>query len=160
MDSTPRMLEDRELCELLHHVPVPSGDCHFDSDVWASSTQRGNYEALVLAGARDGEALPTRGLCPVWEFKSNTLTGRCHDDRVSVPVSCDHFGSVGNEDDPQTPGVFEGRPAVCGLQTDEFGPYAGFFMVPQCSPGIECTVRACGPMGQECAPWVTVTWRE
>jgi hypothetical protein len=165
VDSTPRIRGDRELCEALHHVPVPNGDCHFDSDVWTSPEQRPEYEMMVLAGAR---AFPgpgkTSGLCPVWQYRSGSETGRCHDDRVSAAVSCDHFGNVTERDDPQTPDTFEGRPLQCGLQRDAFGPYAGFFMVPQCpGGGRECSVRACLPLeeGSEatCAPWVAVTWR-
>jgi hypothetical protein len=158
VDSTPRMQGDPELCELLHGVRV--NDCHFDSTVWADDhALRGEYEAKVLAGARHGGP-EVVGLCPIWMYRSGSETGRCHDDRDGPIVSCDHFGNTVDRDDPQTPDVFEGKPAVCGLQRDEFGPYAGFFMVPQCTAGRECSVRACGPLGQECGPWVAVTWRK
>lgn len=164
VDSTPRIRGDRELCEALHHVPVPSGDCHFDSDVWENKDQRAEYEMRVLAGARAYPGHSTSDvLCPVWQFKSGSQLGRCHDDREHTLVSCDHFGNVVYRDDPQTPDVFEGRPEVCGNQRDEFGPYAGFFMIPNLTPGVNAWVRACLPLQEgnndTCAPWIQVTWR-
>lgn len=148
VDSTVRIRGDRELCEQLHHVPVPGGDCHLDSDVWQYPLQRAEYEAQIIGG------------CPVWQEINHNGVFRCHDDQGAV-MSCDHFGSVQDRDDPKTPEVFEGKPAFCGNQRDEFGPYAGFFMVPQC--GEECMVRACKPNAEgdndTCAPWLRVDWR-
>jgi hypothetical protein len=162
VDSTVRMRGDAELCKTIHGVDV--NDCHFDSEAWASSEQHGEYEMLVMAGARHGQPLPAQGLGPVWQFRSGNLVGRCHDDRSHVPVSCDHFGNTVYRDDPQTPLVFEGRPEGLGYQRDEFGPYAGFFMIPHCTSGQECSVRACLPLAEgdngSCAPWLTVDWRE
>ena len=164
VDSTPRVSGDTALCESLHHVPV--SDCHFDSDVWTGKDQRGQYEMLVLAGARDGQPVPKRGLGPVWEYKAGGQQGRCHDDQVHVNTSCDHFGSayVDGRDDPQTKDVFEGKPAELGLQRDEYGPYAGFFMVPQTSgPAFGTQVRACLPLAEgddaTCGPWISVDWK-
>jgi hypothetical protein len=168
---------DRELCEVLHHVPVPSGDCHFDSDVWQDKDQRGRYEMRVLGGARmeNVDSDPIRYLGPVWQYRAAGQQGRCHDDRAHVNTSCDHFGSAyaDGRDDPQTKTTgmtletlqgFEGRPLELGLQRDEFGPYAGFFMVPQTSgAGFGTQVRACLPLAEgddaTCAPWLAVNWR-
>jgi hypothetical protein len=179
LDGTPRIGSsgDPELCEALHHVPVPRGDCHFDSDVWGGDTVlRGRYEMWVLAGARDGQPLPAAPLGLVWEYKSGPERGRCHDDRVSAAVSCDHFGNAATRDDPNTP-EFEGLPAELGAQRDAYGPYAGFFTMPQCphtpadfgpdgrllSSAPECSVRSCPPLAEEedsaCGPWVEVTWK-
>jgi len=179
LDGTPRIGSsgDPELCEALHHVPVPRGDCHFDSDVWrGDSVLRGRYEMWVLAGARDGQPLPAAPLGLVWEYKSGPERGRCHDDRVSAAVSCDHFGNAATRDDPNTP-AFEGLPAELGAQRDAYGPYAGFFTMPQCphtpadfgpdgrllSSAPECSVRSCPPLAEEedsaCGPWTLVDWR-
>lgn len=161
VDATIRCRGDRELCEALHHVPVPSGDCHFDSDVWVGKLQRADYEGFVLAGARAGSAVPARPLGPVWQYKSAGQYGRCHDDRVTANTSCDHFGNATDRDDPQTP-QFEGQPQWLSYQRDEFGPYAGYFMVPQ-TGNPPNYVRACMPLeeGNEdtCAPWVLVDWK-
>jgi hypothetical protein len=145
---------------------VPNGDCHFDSDVWRDKDQRGRYEMLVLAGARDGLAIPTHGLGPVWQYKAGGQFGRCHDDQVHANTSCDHFGSayVDGRDDPQTKDVFEGKPFELSFQSDEFGPYAGFFMIPQTSgPTFGTLVRACLPLedgnDETCAPWLLVDWK-
>jgi hypothetical protein len=164
LDGTPRIGNpgDPELCELLHHVPVPNGDCHFDSDVWGGdSVLRGRYEMALLGGARDGgAAVVPLGL--VWQYRSGPERGRCHDDRRSAAVSCDHFGNATDRDDPQTP-AFEGQPAELGAQRDEFGPYAGFFAMPNCTPGRECSVRSCPPLAEDddsvCGPWTNVDWR-
>ncbi len=162
VDGTPRISGDRELCEALHHVPVPSGDCHFDSDVWRTKLQRADYEGFVLAGARDGAPLPSAPLGPVWEYKAGGQQGRCSDDRTGANTSCDHFGSafVDGRDDPQTP-QFEGLPAWLSSQRNEFGPYAGWFMVPQTSgPTFGTQVRACTPLNTgECGPWILVDWK-
>jgi hypothetical protein len=156
---------DRELCEALHHVPVPSGDCHFDSNVWTHDEQRADYEGWVLAGARAGAALPPRRLGPVWEYRAGGQQRRCRTREDGFDnTSCDHFGSAssGWRDDPKTP-EFEGRPAWLAEQRDEFGPYAGFFMVPQTSgPTFGTLVRACPPLDESdaaCAPWVSVDWK-
>jgi hypothetical protein len=169
---------DRELCEALHHVPVPNGDCHFDSDVWTSKDQRGEYEMLVLGGARAGMPSVTP-LGPVWQYKAGGQLGRCSDDTVHPNTSCDHFGSayVDGRDDPQTPLVilidgtilgFEGQPAALAKQNEFLNgalrPYAGFFMVPQTSgPTFGTQVRACLPLAEgndtTCAPWILVDWK-
>lgn len=175
VDSTLRIMGDVELCEQLHHVAVPSGDCHFESDVWTGpydgSLMRATYEGLIYAGARDGLPVPAHPLGPVWQYKSGGEFGRCHDQREGVLVSCDHFGSafVDGRDDPGTP-AFEGQPAWLADQHDEFGPFAGFFMVPQITPGTPASVRACAPLSEltgpgdaapkdTCGPWLLVDWR-
>jgi len=175
LDSTLRIMGDPELCEQLHHVAVPSGDCHFDSDVWTGpydgSLMRATYEGLVYAGARDGLTVPDHPLGPVWQYKSGTEFGRCHDQREGVLVSCDHFGSafVDGRDDPQTP-AFEGQPPWLVDQHDQFGPFSGFFMIPQVTPGAPAYVRACAPLSElsgpgdaapkdSCGPWLLVDWR-
>jgi hypothetical protein len=182
IDSTPRVNGDRELCELLHHVPVPGGDCHFDSDVWQNRDQRGEYEMLVLGGARhefrsvDQPAIKPLG--PVWQYRAGGQQGRCHDDQVHANTSCDHFGSayVDGRDDPQTPLTvlpdgtilgFEGQPAALAKQNEflngQLRPYAGFFMVPQTSsPTFGTQIRACLPIEETeatCAPWISVDWK-
>ena len=164
LDGTPRIggPGDPELCEQLHHVPVPSGDCHFDSDVWGGdSVLRGRYEMYVLGGARDGGPAVTP-LGPVWQYRSGSERGRCHDDRTAAAVSCDHFGNASTRDDPQTV-AFEGQPAELGAQRDAFGPYAGFFTMPNCTQGRECSVRSCPPLAEGddsvCGPWINVDWR-
>ena len=148
VDSTVRVRGDRELCEALHHVPVPSGDCHFESDVWQYESQKVEYEMAIMGG------------CPVWEYRTDDGSARCHND-PNAQHSCDHFGSVRTRDDPKTP-EFEGRPALCGSQRDEFGPYAGFFMIPQPGEG-PMFVRACLPNqegnDETCGPWIEVNWR-
>lgn len=166
IDSTPRIRGDRELCELLHHVPVPSGDCHFDSDVWTGKTQRADYEGLVLAGARHGGVLPSAPLGPVWEYRAGGQQRQCRQREDGFDnTSCDHFGSayVDGRDDPKTP-EFEGEPKWLANQRDEYGPYAGFFMVPQTSgPGFGTQIRACipGRLGDidTCGPWLQVDWK-
>jgi len=166
VDSTPRVNGDRELCESLHHVPVPAGDCHFDSDVWQHPEQRADYEGLVLAGARNGQPVPANGLGPIWEYKAGGQQRQCRQREDDFDnTSCDHFGSAasGWRDDPKTP-EFEGRPAWLSAQRDEYGPYAGWFMIPQTSgPTFGTLVRSClpGRLGDDatCAPWVEVTWK-
>ena len=166
LDATPRINGDRELCEALHHVPVPNGDCHFDSDVWQYEEQRADYEGLVLAGARHGAALPAAPLGPVWEYKAGGQQRQCRQREDDYDnTSCDHFGSAasGWRDDPKT-AEFEGRPLWLSAQRDEYGPYAGWFMVPQTSgKDFGTLIRAClpGRIGDEatCAPWVQVNWK-
>ena len=163
IDATVRVRGDRELCEALHFVPVPSGDCHFDSSVWGSK-QRADYEGYVFAGARHGKPLPARPLGPVWQYKAAGQYGRCHDDQLHKNTTCDHFGSAGaGRDDPKTP-EFEGEPAWLANQRDEFGPYAGFFTVPQTSgPSFGTLIRSCLPMeegsDETCGPWLAVDWK-
>lgn len=162
IDSTLRINGDRALCEALHHVPVPNGDCHLDSDVWTDAAQRPRYEGLVYAGARDGDVPPDAPLGPVWQYRAGGEFGRCHNDQVHVNTSCDHFGNAVARDDPRTP-EFEGAPAWLGVQRDEFGPYAGFFTIPQTSgPGFGTQVRSCPPLDESeaaCGPWVVVDWK-
>ena len=160
LDGTPRVHGDPELGMILHHVAT--SDYHFDSDVWhGDSVLRGLYEMHVLGGARDG-GLPVVPLGPVWQYKSGSERGRCHDDRESAAVSCDHFGNAATRDDPQTL-AFEGLPAELGAQRDAFGPYAGFFTMPNCTRGRECSVRSCPPLAEgddsACGPWTLVDWR-
>lgn len=147
VDATVRVRGDRELCEALHHVPVPSGDCHFDSNVWRYPGERAAYEYTILGG------------CPVWQVRGLRVE-RCHDDQ-NAQHSCDHFGNTVDRDDPKTR-EFEGRPVECGLQVDQFGPYAGFFTIPQKGEG-SMEVRACKPSAEgedaTCGPWKLVDWR-
>ena len=166
MDATPRVQGDPELCEAIHNVRV--NDCHFDNDqgLWQHPEQRADYEGWVMAGARAGSTLPPKRLGPVWEYRAQGEQGQCWDRREGVNTSCDHFGSAasGWRDDPQTP-EFEGRPLWLADQSHpEYGPYAGWFMVPQTSgPAFGTQVRACLPdrLGDDstCAPWVTVDWK-
>jgi len=141
VDSTVRVRGDREFCRLIHGVDT--NDCHLEG--WPN---RDRCERFIAGG------------CPVWRYRSGTEQGRCHDDRVTAAVSCDHFGDPVHRDDPQTP-EFEGEPKACGLQRDEFGPMAGFFVMPQC-PGAprECAVQACLPGDAGCSGFVIVDWRE
>jgi len=91
------------------------------------------------------------GGCPVWQFSGVGGTIPCVDNQ-DAEASCDHFGNVEFRDDPKTP-AFEGQPAACGLQRDEHGPVAGFFMVAH----GKGKVRACKPDGTVgCGPWVDV----
>ncbi len=139
-DSTPRVKGDPEFCFLIHHVWI--NDCHLET--WPTRTQ---CEMELMHG------------CPIWQYTvDGTTVHGCFDDRWTSPVSCDHFGSVGYQDDPQTPTTgdtiwnlrgFEGRPLECGLQRNAFGPMAGFFTVAH---GIG-QVRACKPSGAGCGPW-------
>jgi hypothetical protein len=138
-DSTPRVKGDPEFCYLIHGVWI--NDCHLET--WPTRTQ---CEMQLMHG------------CPIWQYTvdGKTING-CYDDKAA-PASCDHFGSVGYQDDPQTPTTgdtiwnlkgFEGRPLECGLQRNGFGPMAGFFTVAH---GIGW-VRACKPDGNGCGPW-------
>ena len=159
---------------LVQHVNA--NDCHFDSDVWTSPEMRADYEGYILAGAREGILpLPPRKLGPVWQYKVAGEYGRCHDQHEGVNTSCDHFGSAasGWRDDPQTKTTgdtlatlqgFEGRPLWLGLIRDEYGPYSGWFMIPQTSgPSFGTLVRACPPLAEGddalCSPWIEVTWK-
>ena len=133
---------DPELCRLIHGVAV--NDCHLEG--WKN---RDRCERFLADG------------CPTWRYKTGPagVEGRCSDDQRSAPISCDHFGDPTFRDDPQTHDVFEGRPAACGLQRDEFGPAAGFFMVPH-GGGTQVWVQACMPDGTRCSGWQRATWRE
>lgn len=141
---------DDALCKLLHgdagHSP-----CHLDARVWGGSRpMQVAYEGYVYGGARDGLPLP-KPLCPVWQFRSGGVIEQCHDNHDAL-ASCDHFGTTDMRDDPQTPGVFEGEPKFCALQSDTFGPYAGFFAIAHGA----AEVRACPPLdtaGPNCGPW-------
>lgn len=148
-DATPLVEGDNALCKLLHgdlgHSP-----CHFDSRVWSSS-QRADYEGWVLAGARDGLPLPSKPLGPVWQFRTLGTIVPCHDDQNQA-ASCDHFGNTVDRDDPKTR-EFEGLPAWLVTQSDNFGPYAGFFTIAH----GDAEVRACPPLdtaGPNCGPWL------
>jgi hypothetical protein len=138
-DSTPRVKGDPEFCYLIHGVWI--NDCHLEG--WPTRTQ---CEMELMHG------------CPIWQYTVDGATVHgCFDDRTDA-ASCDHFGSVGHQDDPQTPTTgdtiwnlkgFEGLPLECGLQRNAYGPMAGFFTVAH---GIG-QVRACKPDGTGCGPW-------
>jgi len=165
IDATPRVRGDQQLCFAIHGVLV--NDCHFDSDkgLWQYPEQRADYEGWVLAGARDGQPMPAAQLGPIWEYRAGGQQRQCRQREDDFDnTSCDHFGSAssGWRDDPKTP-EFEGRPAWLGAQRDEFGPFAGWFMVPQTSgPGFGTQIRSCLPnaLGTDtCGPWVAVNWK-
>jgi len=138
-DSTVRVKGDPEFCYLIHGVSI--NDCHLET--WPKRVQ---CEMELMRG------------CPIWQYIADgTTVHGCYDDRTAA-ASCDHFGSVGHQDDPQTPTTgdtiwnlkgFEGLPLECGLQRNPFGPMAGFFTVAH---GIG-NVRACKPDGTGCGPW-------
>lgn len=155
-DSTVWVWGDPEFCRLVHGVPVQS--CHLEG--WAMRTQ---CEEELLGG------------CPVWQFSINPSGAGaivCHDDH-NAPASCDHFGSTNYRDDPQTPTTgdtletlngFEGRPLVCGLQRDEFGPKAGHYAIAHgkgyvraCPTWATLTSPSAGNPGSKpsgpCGPW-------
>ena len=158
-DSTPRVQGDPELCQILHGVSV--NDCHFEAPPLLVGKVRARYETLVLAGARHGQPPPGIGLCPRWQFRVGG--GAPHElvDDHDAPCSGDHFGDPVDRDDPQTPTTgqaletlhgFEGEPKVCGLQRDQHGPIAGFFVIAH----GQGEVRACPPLdtsGENCGPW-------
>ena len=140
-DSKPYVKGDPEFCRLIHGVSV--GDCHIEG--WPRQLEC----ELQLLGATVGKAQA----CPVWEYTldDGTSVHLCVDDQ-STPASCDHFGNPEFRDDPQTPDVFEGQPAVCGLQRDSQGrPMAGFFTIFH----GQAKGRACPPGRQAgtCGPW-------
>lgn len=138
-DSTVRVKGDPEFCRLIHGVSI--NDCHLEG--WP---KRAQCEMELMGG------------CPIWQYTTNgTMVQGCFDDQTAA-ASCDHFGSVGHQDDPQTPTTgntlatlqgFEGLPLECGLQRNALGPMAGFFTVAH---GIG-NVRACKPNGVGCGPW-------
>ena len=138
-DSTVRVKGDPEFCYLIHGVWID--DCHLET--WPKRVQ---CEMELMHG------------CAIWQYTTDgTTVHGCFDDRAAA-ASCDHFGSVGHQDDPQSPTTgdtiwnlkgFEGLPLECGLQRNAFGPMAGFFTVAH---GIG-SVRACKPDGTGCGPW-------
>lgn len=159
-DHTILIGGDDALCKLLHG-PAGHDPCHTDSAMFAGGQkEREGYDAWVLGGARDGQPLPARPLCPVWQFKVGDVVRPCHDDHGAA-ASCDHFGNTTFRDDPQTPTVvkangqisgFEGEPVYCAYQYDGFGPYAGFFTIAH----GDAEVRSCPPLdtaGANCGPW-------
>jgi hypothetical protein len=140
---TPRVRGDAEFCWAIHGVET--SDCHLEG--WPT---RDRCERWLMGG------------CPTWRYATASAggaSGVCSDDRATAPISCDHFGDPTFRDDPQTPGVFEGRPKACGLQRDEFGPKAGYFVIPHCGAG-ECWIQACMPDGAGCSALIRATWRE
>jgi len=138
-DSTVRVKGDPEFCRLIHGVAI--NDCHLEG--WPKRVQ---CEMELMDG------------CPIWQYTvDGTTIHGCFDNRTAA-ASCDHFGSVGHQDDPQTPTTgdtiwtlrgFEGLPLECGLQRNAYGPMAGFFTVAH---GIGY-VRACKPDKAGCGPW-------
>lgn len=136
-DSTPRIRGDPEMCRLVHGVVTD--DCHLEG--WP---QQAACE-MQLLGAYVG--LPHA--CPVWQFTADNGASAhpCNNDHDDF-ASCDHFGTQGAADNPDTP-EFEGKPVECGAQQNRWGPYAGFWMVAH---GIG-KIRACRPDYEGCAEW-------
>jgi len=131
IDATVRVHGDQEFCYLIHKVNT--NDCHLEG--WA---QRSECEMELIGG------------CPIWQYTKNDTVFTCHQ-APHPDQSCDHFGDPVYRDDPQTPDIFEGRPAECGLQRDSAGdPMAGFFIIAH---GAYLT-RACLPDGTNCGPWI------
>jgi hypothetical protein len=143
LDVSYAVRGDPEFCAAIHGVLV--NDCHFEG--WPL---RNRCERFLAEG------------CPTWRYRTEIQgdEGRCSNNQTSATISCDHFGDPTFRDDPQTPDVFEGRPAACGLQRDEFGPAAGYFMVPHGTQGRQVWVQACMPDGTRCSGWQRATWRE
>lgn len=146
-DSTVRVYGDPGFCFAIHGEMV--NDCHLEG--WAGPsgndpTARWRCEVQLIGG------------CPVWQFSSDQAhVLKCSND-PGKPGSCDHFGDPVYRDDPQTPTTgdsletlqgFEGKPLVCGLQRDAYGPMAGYFTVAH-GKGF---IRACRPDWQECSSW-------
>jgi hypothetical protein len=135
-DSTP-WVRDPELCLAIHGVAVK--ECHLEG-----APNRAACEIEILAG------------CPIWEWRNKVHPApqpcvQVNDDVTGM--SCDHFGSPGTIDDPQTPGVFEGAPAACAAQVDSEGHYmAGFFVIAH----GDGEVRACKPDHTGCGLWLRV----
>lgn len=130
-DATVRVRGDKAFCLAIHGVVTD--DCHLEG--WPMRSQ---CEMKLLGDA-----------CPVWQFQTDAAPTPqlCHDNQ-SAEMSCDHYGSVEQRDDPKTP-AFEGTPVECGKQRDSYGPNAGFFVIAH---GLG-RVRACKPDGQGCSPW-------
>ena len=152
-DSTPRVEGDVELCQELHGTPEKN--CHFESPKLGAL--RAEYEMRVLAGARAGDPSVGPMSCPVWWYSpaaQPSLVKPCYDNQNDF-VSCDHFGSQPHQDDPKTP-EFEGEPAQCGEQRNEFGPYAGFFTVAHGKGWIRtCPAGVDGKDNTRCGPFRT-----
>lgn len=149
-DSTVRVQGDPEFCRIIHGVSV--SDCHLEG--WSKRTA---CEIELIGG------------CPIWQFSTDggQHWALLHDDH-DARASGDHYGDPVDRDDPQTPTTgdtletlrgFEGNPKACGLQRDEFGPMAGYFVIahggpPGCTKaGPYWHVRACKPNGTGCGPW-------
>jgi hypothetical protein len=124
--------------------------------------------------AAAGEGDPARfaceyafaGGCPVWEWSTTDgASGSCSDDQTAR-LSCDHFGTPSNRDDPQTPTSiiagrpvgFEGLPLACGLQLDDHGPKAGFFAIGHGDGAIRACTPAKSPDGapKACSGWFRI----
>ena len=133
IDSTLRVAGDPEFCRLIHGVSV--NDCHLEG--WPRRTA---CELEIMGG------------CPVWQYTMDGgSTIKPLRQAPHPEMSADHFGDPVYRDDPQTPDVFEGRPAECGLQRDEAGdPKAGFFCIVH---GLG-EARACLPNETACGPWI------
>ena len=139
VDSTVRIHGDQEMCFLIHGVSV--NDCHFEG-------MQGDRAACEMWLVKRQTGLS--GGCPVWQFLKDGNTYPCYQ-APHPDQSCDHFGDPTFRDDPQTPNVFEGQPAECGLQRNSVNdPMAGFFVITH---GIY-QVRACLPDGTNCGPWI------
>ena len=139
IDSTVRIHGDQEMCMMIHGVSV--NDCHFEG-------MQGDRAAceMYLVKKQTG----AKGGCPIWQYLKDGTVYPCHQ-APHPDQSCDHFGDPVYRDDPQTPDVFEGNPAVCGLQRDEAGdPMAGFFIIAH----GKFQTRACLPDGSNCGPWI------
>ena len=139
IDSTYRINGDPEMCFLIHGVRT--NECHFEG-------MRGDRAACEMWLAKRQTSMA--GGCPIWQYVKMGAVYPCLQ-APHIDQSCDHFGDPVYRDDPQTPNVFEGNPAECGLQRDASGdPMAGFFVI---SHGLHQT-RACLPDGTNCGPWV------
>lgn len=136
-DSTPRVRGDLVFCQLIHGPDV-GADCHLEG--WGKRTEC----ELELMG----------GHCPVWEWVSSLHREpqACLEDDpfATGGMSCDHFGSPGRIDDPDTEPAFEGWPPECALLKDEHAnPRSGFFTIAHGNG----EVRACLPHSPQCGPW-------
>ena len=140
IDSTVRLHGDPEMCRLIHGVSV--NDCHFEG-------MQGDRAAceMWLVKRQTGAA----GGCPVWQYSVDGVNGFQCFQAPHPTAAVDHFGDPVYRDDPQTPNVFEGRPAECGLQRDPVGdPMAGFFVIAHGTTFF----RACLPDYTGCGPWL------
>lgn len=138
VDSSIRVRGSYEYCAALGHA-TPSNDCNLEP--WPN---RAACE-MELAGG-----------CPVWDWYNDLHPGAYPCEQVQPDesgMSCDHFGNTEFRDDPETPDIFEGRPAECGYQRDELGnPMAGFWTQPH--GGLNGYARACLPDRSTCARWI------
>ena len=110
-------------CLALNPADPDPQSCHFEG--WRTQQR---CERYLIKRFGDGKSE-----CPIWWAQTAANgTFRCReDDPFGNSMSCDHFGSADADkrDDPKTV-VFEGLPAVCGLQRDSHGkPEAGFFAI-------------------------------